>query len=211
MKYEEAKFKLTGIKPILGGVALNKGIYSDYIATKGKTVEEKARGANDVNNVIDVDEKGVTGFYRDLEDNIILKAYQIRGFLKAAASALKDQLNIASTTSKIDKFVFVLEDSITITKNGKPVKDIDGYLERPLRGETAQGPRVSLAKSEMIDAGWELEFTIRVLENKGTAKSVSMSMNIVRQLFEYGQYSGLLQWRNGGYGAFTFTEGTPTK
>lgn len=206
IKYEEKRFRLTGISPLLGSSPMNKQIFTDYIATKGKTAEEKARGKDDAEDIVDSNDK-VTGFYRDRETgNIILKPYQIKGFLKEAAKSLKDSIGLASTTSKIDNLVFIMDKVIPVTRNGQPITAPDDYLERPLRGETAQGPRVSLAKSEMIEEGWQVEFTARVLSNKGSAKSVPLTMEVFEQFLEYGELKGLLQWRNGGYGSFTFEE-----
>lgn len=206
IKYEEKRFRLTGISPLLGSSPMNKQIFTDYIATKGKTTEEKARGKDDAEDIVDSNDK-VTGFYRDRETgNIILKPYQIKGFLKEAAKSLKDSIGLASTTSKIDNLVFIMDKVIPVTRNGQPITAPDDYLERPLRGETAQGPRVSLAKSEMIEEGWQVEFTARVLSNKGSAKSVPLTMEVFEQFLEYGELKGLLQWRNGGYGSFTFEE-----
>lgn len=206
MKFEEKRFRLTGLTPLLGSSPMNKEIFSNYIATKGKTPEEKQRGAEDVDDVVDGMDK-VTGFYRDHKTgNIILKDYQIKGFFKEAGKALKDSIGIGSVVSKVDNYVFITDRSIALMRDGKPITDIDDYLERPLRGETAQGPRVSLAKSEMINEGWVLEFTVKVLQNKATAKSCALTMSIIEEFLEYGELKGLLQWRNGGYGSFTFEE-----
>lgn len=203
---ETKKFRLTSTSPLLGSVCLNKQVYTDYIAEKGKTEEEKARAKQDVDEVIDSEEERVTGFYRDRNTNCLcIKGYQIKGFLKAAAKALKDQINLAAYTSKIDNLVFVVEETIPLMRNGEAIQDPDTYLERPLRAETAQGPRVSLAKSEMVE-DWYADVTIKVIENKGTAKSVGLDMDIIEQLLSYGEMKGLLQWRNAGYGSFTFEE-----
>lgn len=206
MKTEKKKYRLTGITSLLGSVALDKKIYTNYIATKGKDQKELDMGKEDVENVIDSEEK-ITGFYRDAETGaIVLKAYQIKGFLKEAAKVLKDQLGLLSCTSKIDNLVFVSPRNIPVMRDGLPVTDPDGFLERPLRADTAQGPRVALAKSEMIHEGWSIDIEIEVLENKKTAKSVNVDMDLVENLLEYGEKKGLLQWRNGGYGSFTFEE-----
>lgn len=206
MKFEQKRFRLTGVTPILGSSPMDKEIFSNYIATKGKTPEEKRRGQEDVDDVIDGMDK-VTGFYRDhVTGNIILKDYQIKGFFKEAGKALKDSIGIGSIVSKIDNYVFITDRNISVTRDGEALSEVDGYLERPLRGETAQGPRVSLAKSEMINEGWVLEFTVKVLENKATAKSVALSMDVIEEFLSYGELKGLLQWRNGGYGSFTFEE-----
>lgn len=89
---------------------------------------------------------------------------------------------------------------------GERIEKVDGYLERPLRAETMQGPRVALAKSEVINEGWSVEFTVRVLPNSATKTSSALDMDLVETLLEYGQFKGLLQWRNGGYGQFEFEE-----
>lgn len=207
MQITTKKFRLTGLMPILGSVALDKEIYTNYLATKGKTDEERERAHGDVDEVMDNPEGKITGFYRDRETgNVILKGYQIKGFLKEAAKALKDQIGLTAYVSKIDNLVFIEENNIPVMRDGEWVKNPDGFLERPLRGETAQGPRVSLAKSEVVEEGWYLDITVKVVENKKTAKSVEMSMDIVEQLLEYGALKGLLQWRNAGYGSFKTEE-----
>ena len=206
MKVEVKKFRLHGLQPLLGGVSLDKEVFTNYLATKGKTKEELERASKDVENVVDNEGK-VTGFYRNAENgNIILKGYQIKGFMKEAAKALKDQLGLLACVSKVDNFVFIEEAEIPLMRDGNWVEKPDGFLERPLRGETAQGPRVSLAKSEVVEGDWYIDITIKVIENAGTKKSVAMSMDIVEELLEYGQFKGLLQWRNAGYGSFRVEE-----
>lgn len=205
MKVEEKKFRLVGLQPLLGGVALDKEIFTKYIATKARDFE-KENAKEDVENVIDENEK-VTGFYRDVETgNVIIKGYQIKGFMKEAAKALKDQLGLASCVSKIDNFVFIAEDNIPVMRGGEWIKQPDNFLERPLRGETPQGPRVSLAKSEQICGDWYIDITVKVIENKKTAKSVALDIGVVEELLSYGQFKGLLQWRNAGYGSFRIEE-----
>lgn len=205
MKVEEKKFRLVGLQPLLGGVVLDKEIFTKYIATKARDFE-KENAKEDVENVIDENEK-VTGFYRDVETgNVIIKGYQIKGFMKEAAKALKDQLGLASCVSKIDNFVFIAEDNIPVMRGGEWIKQPDNFLERPLRGETPQGPRVSLAKSEQICGDWYIDITVKVIENKKTAKSIALDMGVVEELLSYGQFKGLLQWRNAGYGSFRVEE-----
>ena len=68
--------------------------------------------------------------------------------------------------------------------------------ERPLRAETAMGPRVSLAKSEQVPEGTTCEFTIHTQTKEG--------MRMVIDCLEYGEERGTGQWRNAGNGCFTF-------
>lgn len=208
--YTEKKFRLVGTSPLLGSSPKNKEVFSEFIATKAKEGEERARAHADVENIPELEE-GDNGketiFYRDTEAGYpILKAYQILGFLKEAAKGLSDQTKLKQATSKIDKFVFIVERNLPIYRDGERIEKVDGYLERPLRAETMQGPRVALAKSEVINEGWSVEFTVRVLPNSATKTSSALDMDLVETLLEYGQFKGLLQWRNGGYGQFEFEE-----
>lgn len=207
MKYTEQKFKLTGTSPILGSIAMDKKVFTEYLATKGKTEEEKSKAMADVDNVPEgeeVVENKATGFYRDEDGNFILKEYQVKGFLKEAARCLKDQLHLVAPVSKIDNFVFIQETNLIIyTSTGDTITQSDAILDRPLRAMTAQGPRVALAFSEMLN-DWSIEFTLRVIQNEGSKKSAAMTMDVIEELLDYGSLKGLLQWRNGGYGKFTY-------
>ena len=205
MKFEEKKFRLRGTDTLLGSCPANKEVFTEFIVGKTKTQEEKNAALYDVENIDDNLEKGTTVFYRN-DTGLIMKGYQVKGFLKAAAKALKDQLNLKSYLSKVDTYIFILEKDIPIMRDGKQITSPDGYLERPQRCDTAQGPRVSLAKSEEVYDPWYVDVTIRVVENAGTAKSARIDMDMIESLLDYGSLSGLLQWRNAGHGTFTFEE-----
>lgn len=206
MKYVEKKFRLTGTDSLLGSSPSSKEIFSTFLVDKTKTTAERNAAREDVDNIIENDEKGTTIFYRDKNGGLILKGYHIKGFLKEAAKALKDQVNLKSYLSKVDTYVFVMEKNIPIMRDGKQIMEPDGYLERPLRCETAQGPRVALSKSEEILDPWYVDVTIRVVENAGTAKSAPIDMDMIEGFLDYGAMKGLLQWRNAGHGSFEWEE-----
>lgn len=206
MKFEVKKFRLTGTDTLLGSCPANKEVFSEFIVGKTKTAQEKRAAMEDVENIDENLEKGTTVFYRDEDGGLIMKGYQVKGFLKAAAKALKDQLSLKNYLSKVDTYIFVLEKNIPIMRDGKQIMQPDGYLERPQRCETAQGPRVSLAKSEEIRDPWYIDITVRVLENAQTARSSNIDMNMIEDFLDYGSMSGLLQWRNAGHGTFTWKE-----
>lgn len=111
MKYEEIKVRLSGTQAILGGVPLDTEVYSKFLknkmieketkliqADKETTDQEKTQKIKALEEQVLKDEGQLdedlykelqtTGFYRDSE-GIILKAYQIKGFLKSAADVLK--------------------------------------------------------------------------------------------------------------------------
>lgn len=206
MKFTQKRFRLTGTDSMLGSCPANQEVFTEFLVGKTKTPEERQAALADVNNIDENLEKGTTVFYRDSNGGLILKGYQIKGFFKAAAKALKDQLNLKNYLSKVDTFVFILEKDIPIMRDGKQIMEPDGYLERPQRCETAQGPRVSLAKSEEIKTDWYIDVTVRVVENAGTAKSVPIDMDMIEDFLDYGALSGLLQWRNAGHGTFEYKE-----
>lgn len=206
MRFTQKRFRLAGTDSMLGSCPANQEVFTEFLVGKTKTPEERQAALADVNNIDENLEKGTTVFYRDSNGGLILKGYQIKGFFKAAAKALKDQLNLKNYLSKVDTFVFILEKDIPIMRDGKQIMEPDGYLERPQRCETAQGPRVSLAKSEEIKTDWYIDVTVRVVENAGTAKSVPIDMDMIEDFLDYGALSGLLQWRNAGHGTFEYKE-----
>lgn len=194
MKTQKLKVKLTLIEPMLGTVPKDKEIYKSYIATKAPVPEN---GQEEVLTVGQVEEKGWTGFHRD-ESGIFIYDYMIKGFLKAAGNTLKSQLDMKAMASKVDTLVFVFPRKIHPLKDKKKVAIPHGVVERPLRCQTMQGPRVTLARSDFLEAGCTFEFNITVLDN-----DKKLSPKMVAELFEYGQFSGLGQFRNGSYGRFT--------
>ena len=203
MKLERKTVILRGISPILGSTPNNKEIYEDHVATKARKAELD-RAKADADLIREEGEKGITIFYRDDADSLIVKDYQVKGFLKEAGRVLASQMNLKAAQSKIDNFIFIEPTIIPFTRNGELIKAADDINQRPLRAQTAQGPRVALAYSEQVDAPWELHFDILLLENKKTAQSVALGWEQIETMFEYGQLKGLLQWRNGGYGRFEY-------
>jgi len=91
----------------------------------------------------------------------------------------------------IDGLVFIQPRQIILRPSG-PIT----MLSRPLRASTAQGDRVAIAVSEMLPAGTTAEFTIEVLGGVTDAA--------LREWLAYGAHRGLGQWRNAGYGSFTY-------
>jgi hypothetical protein len=134
-------------------------------------------------------EAGWTGFHKDEEKGLFIYNYMIKGFLKCAGNNLKDQLNMVALRAKIDELVLVGPRMIYLGK-----ENADGILERPLRAQTAKGPRVALAKSDYIDAGTEINFEVEVV------KSPLLPPEVIVELFQYARIKGLGQFRNGGYG-----------
>lgn len=192
---EELKVRLTFIEPILGTCPNNKDLYRDYIGKKApdaETIEDEiAAIGTDM-----VAEKGKTVFPRMEDGTPFLYDYQIKGFFKDTCGGLRKVNGTASSKIKaykkeIDRLIFPQPRCIPIC--------FDGQIEecqRPLRAQTMQGERVSLAISEQIPAGATAEFKVVYLSAEHEAA--------VREWLDYGRFSGIGQWRNSGKGRFTW-------
>lgn len=175
------------------GSQTTKDVASEFIAKKheeigGELPEDEAR------TLPEELERGTTVFHQENGVRLLFD-YQIKGFIKSAGQTFNGLNDVKALKSKIEKFVFVEPRKIPmhVPEGGKVT-----YNERPLRAETAQGPRVALARSEQLPIGTWCEFDLKVFESQ-------INEDILRSLFSYGEYQGLLQWRGGGWGRFTFT------
>ena len=180
----KVKIKLT--TEMLGTVTKDPEVYKTYIESKkpaGQTEPEYM-------TVEKSEERGWTGFHKD-ENGLFIYDYMIKGFLKAAGNTLKDIVKVKNLRSKIDDFVFIFPRRIYLNQ-----QDSDGVLERPLRAMTMQGPRVTLARSDYINVGKELEFEIVLIPHK------EVDADLIENLLGHGMLMGLGQFRNGGYGRF---------
>ena len=196
---ESRTYRLTGLTPILGSAPASRAIRTQYIASKAPTDklrEEEAAAP------FDLDEKGLTVFNRNKQDQLCLMGYQIKGFLKGALTALKAQCKIAAAKGKIDNLVFVEPRYIPLKRDGQPIRDEDDILERPLRAQTMQGERVTLAASELVEDPWEITIEMTLIPNGGTAKSEALTWDAIEAALDYGAFHGLGQWRNADYGRF---------
>jgi len=198
-------YRITLTEQLLGTVPKNPNIYSEYVESK-KPVAAPApdvAASDEIDTVPISDEKGCTGFHTT-DTGLFLFNYQVKGFLKHAGNVLKDQLGIKALKSKIDDYVFVSPRRLYITDTeGHSITQPDGALERPLRVMTPQGMRVCLTKSDYVEAGRAVDFTVLLLPHKEITEVV------LDHIMEHGRLMGLGQWRNGGYGQFTVAKKVP--
>lgn len=195
IRFTEYKVKLKLTTDILGTIPKNEKLYTDFIKTKAP---------EDVTENPDIkveEEKGWTGFHSD-DKGLYVFNYFIMGFLKNAGNTLKEQLDRKAYKSLITRLVFVMERKTRFIRNGVPLMKADDCNERSIRTTGPQGPRVALIKSDVINPGVTLEFTIKVVDGSGKKY---IDEDDLRTLFDYGELMGLGQFRNGGYGRFTYT------
>lgn len=191
------KVKLTFTEAILGTSPSNEDVYREFIASKAEnaaTIEDEVAALG----VDAVAEKGMTVFPRTADGAPFLYDYQIKGFFKDTCGGLRKVKGTVSSGIKaykkeIDKLIFPEPRCIPFENCG----DI-AHCQRPLRAQTAQGERISLAMSEEIPAGATVTFQIVCLTDDHE--------KAVREWLDYGKYSGIGQWRNSGKGRFTWEE-----
>lgn len=157
----------------------------------------------------ELDIKGTTVFFWDKEKNLpAIGDHMILGFLKAAAEAIgravkqKNGVMIASkvfTQSCINQYVRCEERFLAFDKDIKREEDnTSHFFTRSLRVMTPKGPRVSLAKSEMVEEGASIDFVLKVMNGSPVLQEH------LETLFAYGELSGIGQWRNSGWGQFSY-------
>lgn len=200
---KEITVKLTLTEDILGSQPGDPELHSTYIASKAPDAASKEEEIAAM-GVEAFEEKAMTYFHRTADGQPCMVDYQIRGFFKSAAKFTNDMTKppvpkLTAFKKKIDGLVFVYGmDGSRFIPFALPEGGKIGNLQRPLRAQTAQGERISLANSETLPAGCTLTLKVRTLDDS--------LMDYVRAWLDYGQYNGLGQWRNASYGRFFWEE-----
>lgn len=198
LKVRKYRFTLTFTEPLLGAVPKDEDTYWNYIAPKaeGVATEDLEDEAEDLPEVDEDEEQGVTGFLTDKKGPYLMD-YVIKGFMKSACGALR---RVSGTHSKklraykkvINELVFVDPRKIHLQlPEGKGL----GRLARSLRASTPQGERIAIARSDTAPVGTVIEFTLKVIGD-------ALSEDLIFEWFDYGEFLGIGQWRNGSYGRF---------
>lgn len=194
--------RLTLREEILGSKPASKDIYDNYIASHAPDGDKRKEELDSAENR---EERGTTVLPRDEHGRPFIYDYEVKGFFKDACAALRGADNTKSNgvtayKSKIDGGVFIEQRKIPLIYDAKDAqgKPAIGVCERPLRAETAKGPRVTLCRSETAPAGATLEFTITFTN--------ANFLPLVKEWLDYGRFRGLGQWRNSGKGRFTWEE-----
>jgi len=194
---EELKVRYIFTEPLLGTVSKKEIFAEQVLSEAGVDVEDE------LETLPEEGERGWTGFHKD-EEGLLIYNYVIKGHIKSALAFLQENgviPKIPAYKNRVDKFIFVEPRRIHIHgEDGEIKTEPDGVLERPLRAMTRQGPRVSIARSDYVNPGSWIEFTISIYKNK------NITPEIIRMCFDYGRLHGLGQWASGGYGRFKWEE-----
>ena len=190
------KVQITMTEGLLGTKAGNPELLEAYIASK----HPEAVQQDEMDTMPDLDEElanGSTFFNRDEDETPFIFDYQIKGFFKDAQASLQRVPGgkLPAYKKIIDGLIFIQPRRIRLAVPEGAELTI---CQRPLRAQTAQGERVSIARSEEAPVGTTITFEIVLLDKK--------LEKLVRKWFDYGEWRGLGQWRNSGKGRFTWKE-----
>ena len=199
-KMKDIKIKVTLLQEMLGTSSANKEIHSEFIASKAPDAKSREEEVAAIGADAEF-EKSMTVYPKTEDGTPFMWDYQMKGFFKDSCAALqrckgesiaKESCKLKAYKKIIDGCIFVYPRRIMLDMHGGKV----GVLQRPLRGQTAQGERIALASSETVPEGTTFECTIKCLSDEYE--------NAVLEWLNYGQYKGLLQWRNAGFGRFEY-------
>lgn len=196
------KYIATFTEGLLGTKPNDEEIHATYVAKKREEGVAQDELDAETKALAEVErlEKGTTIFHRNEKGQPIIYDYVIKGFLKDAIKALRRDPKSSCAELKnykgvIDGSVFVKPRQIVLNL---PKGASIGTCQRPLRAETAQGPRVALAQSEEAPAGTTIEFEVLTLA-PGIDKALA-------ECWEYAQLRFLGAWRNSGKGTAVIKE-----
>jgi len=192
---KEIKLKLTLTEEMLGMSPASAEVYEEFIASNAPDAPTRKQEVEDY-GVEQVAEKGMTVFPRLEDGTPFLYDYQIRGMFKDVCGMLRrvdgtESKKVKAYKKEIDGLIFVTPRKIPIYVVG----DI-GKCQRPLRAQTMQGERVSLACSETVPEGSTIGFTVKLL--------LDSHEPLLDEWLNYGAVRGLGQWRNSGKGTYTY-------
>lgn len=185
-------YRLTLVEECLATCPANQEIFSDFVAANAPDAATREEEIAEMGKE-KYEEKQMTVFPRE-NGRPFIWDYQIKGFFKRACGALNKIEGYES--AKIRAFKKIISDQIFVRPRKiffNPENIEIGICQRPLRGQTAQGERIALAKSETIPAGSWIDIEVVCLNG---AHEI-----LIPEWFNYGQYGALLQWRNSGKGA----------
>ena len=156
----------------------------------------------------------VTGFSVSPDGRLHLWDFQLMGFLKAVAQTLElkipgKRVDAISALTQIQRLTWVYgtgsddpwERRLWLRRpDGACITEPEPELmDRPLRAQTAQGERVSIAISEQLHPPVWCEARIVLL------RGCKVSREQLEDIFAYGMFQGLGQWRGAGWGRFQAT------
>lgn len=216
------KVKVMFVDEVLGTLPSDKEIYGTFIASNAPDAPTREQEIADL-GVEAVEQKGITVFPKTEDGKPYIYDYQWKGFFKEAGRAMNRVKGTATSGIKaflkiVDTNIFVeatkefidskteglegLQKRVKAKKYARqivlnlPENGEMGKCQRPLRAQTMQGERVSLACSETVPAETTCEFVVFLMDGSWE--------KALKEWLDYAEYHGTMQWRNSGKGRFIY-------
>lgn len=202
------KVEIEFITEVLGTISGNSDIATEFILSKHP--DGLSKDEIDAAKELDELEEDKSTFFPRIEGKRFIWDYQIKGFFKAAQLAIIDagletiedlkKIKLYSGTYKriINHNIHIEPRKIYLIFDECIDKNKLDFLQRPCRGMTQRGERISLVRSEMAPRGTKIRFEIFTDHTKYD--------EWVKKWLNRGKHHGLLQWSSGGFGRFVWKE-----
>lgn len=194
------KIKITFTEEVLGTANANPDIHREFIASKSKDAE-KVEEEMACLSADELMEKALAVFARDTDGTAILFDYQVRGFIKGQFKTILDfgkTIKLGKATLSRWTYKGIIDRHVHVYPRKIRIGAVTGICTRPLRAETMQGERVTLASSETVPAGTSFECEI-------VTNHPELDELVVKSL-DMGKDMGIGGWRTGGKGRLTWEE-----
>lgn len=196
---KKMKVRLTFTEMVLGTANNNPEIHTEFIASNAPDAKSREEEIASI-GVEEYEEKQMTVFPKMEDGTPMFWDYQIKGFFKDSCSALQrcKGEDISKESCKLKAYKKIIDGCIFVEPRKIPIHMPEGgkvgLLQRPLRGQTAQGERIALATSETVPEGSTIDIEIICLSDAHE--------KVVCEWLDYGRWKGLGQWRNASWGRF---------
>jgi len=157
--------------------------------------------------------KKIKVFLRNKEGALCWSHHQVKGHLKEVVQYRMSETWLRNAISRfVDIFPYGWDiekispeaDLIPILRNGKPIKQPDSVLSRPLTSWVGSQRIVTISSSEVINPPAELKFRVVIWDIE--KKDKIPTSDHIRKILEYGVQWGHSGWRTARYGRYVVKE-----
>lgn len=214
MIVHKQRIKLTLTEPMLGTLPADKDLATRFYATKhpgydpetGKLPPEAEEEVRRIPEDLPTDNVGLTVFPRDDDGQPFIYTHMITGLMVAAQEAFNRAGDKLPAYKKVIRQLVSIErrEAVVIMPDGRRLDagELLPTVERSLRVDGPMGSRTALVRSESLPEGTTIEFTLQYLGKKEKGED---TLALVSSWLDYaGIAIGLGQWRNAGFGRFTW-------
>ena len=209
VEWKKWEVRLDLRRRVVGAIPKNPDIIDTWVMSrakkKGKSEEEAKVIAEKIKEEVGADpevEKNWVGFKSD-RTGVYLEDRNLKAMLREAATTLELFKGTGSVARKqtFQHGLFIKPEKIYFMRDGRPIKEPDGYQDRAIHVMTPSGPRSSLKREDYIDPPAYLEFEIWVVIPKDR-KEPYINDEFIKECLELGQEIGLGGSRSQGFGKF---------